>query len=116
MLSLSWTLVMQTLNATQLIELLGIDYFKEGSTFGALSDEAIRYLLEKGQILQLDKGEQLFAYGDPGDSFYVVLQGSVQFMKPRQNEFTHIRDYVFGQEIGKLSILLQNRHFQMNTS
>ncbi|MEH6579710.1 MAG: cyclic nucleotide-binding domain-containing protein [Amphritea sp.] len=96
---------MQTLNARQLIEQLGIDYFKEGSTFGALSDEAIRYLLEQGQVLQLDKGEQLFAYGDPGNSFYVVLQGSIQFMKPHKNQYTHIRDYVFGQEIGFIAMI-----------
>ncbi|MEH6576946.1 MAG: Crp/Fnr family transcriptional regulator [Amphritea sp.] len=98
---------MRTLDGHQLIEQLGIDYFKEGSSFGALSDEAIRYLIEKGNVLQLEKGEQVFAYGDPGDSFYIVLKGRIKFLKPRKRKsgYNHIRDYTFGQEFGCIAMI-----------
>ena len=96
---------MQALAGSLLIEKFGIDYFKDASTLGALSDKAISYLLEKGNVLQLDKGDRLFAYGEPGDSFYVILKGRIQFFKPSQTETTHIRDYVFGQEVGSVAMI-----------
>lgn len=96
---------MKTLTATQLIEQHGIDYFKAGSTFGALSEEAIRFLLENGKIMQLVEGDTLFEFGDPGDSFFVVLQGRIRFVKPRHKAVTHIRDYTFGQEVGYVAMI-----------
>lgn len=101
---------MRILDGKLLINKFGIDYFKEGSSFGALSEEAIRFLIEKGKVLELDKGEQIFAFGDPGDSFYIVIQGKIQFCKPRKNGDTHIRDYTFGQEFGCIAMFgLHNR-------
>jgi CRP-like cAMP-binding protein len=96
---------MKHLAGGQLIAKVGIDYFKDASTFGALSDEAIIYLLENGEVRQLDKGDILFAYGDPGDSFFVNLKGKIEFFKTRQNEATHIRDYLFGQEVGSVAMI-----------
>ncbi len=96
---------MRTLDGRQLIEQLGIDYFKAGSSFGALSDQAIKFLIEQGVVLQLDKGDKLFSYGDPGDSFYIVLKGRIEYLKPRGNGFTHIRDYTFGQEFGCVAMI-----------
>ena len=96
---------MRTLDGRQLIEQLGIDYFKAGSSFGALSDQAIRFLIEQGVVLQLDKGDKLFSYGDPGDSFYIVLKGRIEYLKPRGNDFIHIRDYTFGQEFGCVAMI-----------
>ena len=96
---------MKTLHAKQLIEQRGIDYFKAGSTFGALSEEAIRFLLENGKVIQLDEGDTLFEFGDPGDSFFVILQGRIRFTKPRRKDVTHIRDYTFGQEVGCVAMI-----------
>ncbi len=96
---------MQTLDGRQLIEQLGIDYFKAGSSFGALSDQAIIFLIEQGVVLQLDKGDKLFSYGDPGDSFYIVLKGRIEYLKPRRSGFTHVRDYTFGQEFGCVAMI-----------
>lgn len=96
---------MRTLDGHQIIEQLGINYIKSGSSFGALSEQAIRFLFEKGVVLQLDKGDKLFSYGDPGDSFYIVLKGRIEYLKPRGNGFTHIRDYTFGQEFGCVAMI-----------
>ncbi len=51
---------MKVLSGHQLIDRLGIHHFKEASTFGALSEAAIRYLLEKGTVRQLEKEDKLF--------------------------------------------------------
>ena len=47
---------MQIMAGNKLIEEFGIDYFKEGSTFGALSEAAIRYLLEEGKSSSWRRG------------------------------------------------------------
>lgn len=96
---------MRKLDGRQLIEQLGIDYFKACSSFGALSDQCIGFLIERGVVLQLDKGDKLFSYGDPGDSFYIVLKGRIEYLKPRGNGFTHVRDYTFGQEFGCVAMI-----------
>lgn len=95
---------------SELLAQFGIDYFKNASTLGALSNTAITYLLENGTIFQLDKGDQLFAYDSPGDNFFVVLKGTIQFYKAGKHQPTHIRDYLFGQEIGSVAMIgLHNR-------
>lgn len=100
----------RNVSSSELIEEFGIDYFKNASTFGALSENAITFLLENGIICQLDTGEQLFAYDSPGDNFFVVLKGSIQFYKAGKHQPTHIRDYLFGQEIGSVAMIgLHNR-------
>ncbi|WP_090729567.1 Crp/Fnr family transcriptional regulator [Neptunomonas qingdaonensis] len=101
---------MQNLTGAELIEKFGIDYFHNASTLGALSNNALTYLLENGIIFQLDKGDQLFAYDSPGDNFFVVLKGTIQFYKAGKHQSTHIRNYQFGQEIGSVAMIgLHNR-------
>jgi hypothetical protein len=97
----------RTLDGRQLIEQLGIDYFKAGSSFGALSDQAIRFLIEQGVVLQLDKGDKLFSYGGPGDSFYIVLRGRIEYLEPRGNGFiAEVEDY--NTLADKIEILLND--------
>ncbi|MEH6627737.1 MAG: cyclic nucleotide-binding domain-containing protein [Motiliproteus sp.] len=96
---------MRTIPGRQLLEQLGIDYFKGGSSFGALSDQAITYLLEKGEVLQLSTEDRLFACDDPVDGFFIILQGSIAFYRPREGGSTHIRDYIFGQEVGFVAMI-----------
>jgi hypothetical protein len=64
-----------------LIRELGIAYFNNLSTFGALSDKAINELLHNGQILQLEQGEVLCQYGMEVTGFTIVLKGNVAFYK-----------------------------------
>lgn len=101
---------MQNLVGRELIEEFGMDYFKNASTLGALSDKAVTYLLENGILFQLDDGDQLFAYDEPGDNFFIILKGRIQFYKAGKHHSTHIRDYLFGQEVGSVAMIgLHNR-------
>lgn len=90
---------MHTFKGNELIEDLGIDYFKKGSTFGALSESAIRFLIEQGEILHLDKNDQLFEFGDPGGCFHIILKGTVRFHRLR-GEISYVRDFTFGEQLG----------------
>ena len=52
---------MKILSGKMLIDQYGIERFREASTFGALADAAIRFLLEKGTVLGLEKDDRLFS-------------------------------------------------------
>jgi len=96
---------MRVLKGSALVEQLGVDHFKECSTLGALSEEAIKYLLDEGRALQLTNGDWLFEYGDNCDSFYVILKGAVAFYKYHKGRSTYIRDYQLGEEIGFVAMV-----------
>lgn len=78
---------------------------KEGSIFGALSEDAIQYLLQNGIIHVADKGDEIFHYNDKGESFYAVLHGSLDFFKQHQHKVLHTRDVEFGEAIGFVSMV-----------
>ena len=96
---------MLSIAGNEVIERYGLDYFKEASTLGALTDQALTYLLQKGKILQLEAGERLFSLGDPVDCFYVIIDGLIGFYKPCEDGRCHIRDYSFGMEIGFVAMI-----------
>jgi CRP-like cAMP-binding protein len=91
---------MQILTGSSLIDQFGIDYFKGGSTFGALSEKAIRSLLLQGVLLKLEQEEPLYYPDDPGDCFYIILKGTVRFFTLCQEEIHFSRDFVFGEQLG----------------
>ncbi|GGK72255.1 Crp/Fnr family transcriptional regulator [Amphritea balenae] len=94
-----------SLSAQELLQLYSTDYFKNASTFGALSDDALLFLLDKSDILLAQTGDRIFSFGDPVDCFYVVLDGRVGFYKPCRGGRTHIRDYEFGMEVGFMAMI-----------
>ncbi|RVU32645.1 MULTISPECIES: Crp/Fnr family transcriptional regulator [Neptunomonas] len=96
---------MTPLTAQALLELIPLDRLKEASTFGALSGSAIEYLLHKGSLLKLSKGEALYQYGDPGGCFYVVLDGALAFYKHHEGKMLYIRDFCFGEELGFMAMV-----------
>jgi CRP-like cAMP-binding protein len=91
---------MQSLSGTEFLKQHPLEELKELSTFGALSAETIAWLLEEGRISQLDRGESLFKPGRRGDSFYVILDGSIAYYRPGKDQYAYIRDYKTGQQIG----------------
>ena len=96
---------MQTLDSSQVYDQFGLDYLKQASTFGALSDDGIKYLFEQGRVLRLEMNELLFKVDDPGNRFYVILQGSFRFFKHHHGKRRYIRDHVFGEELGFIAMI-----------
>lgn len=96
---------MRKVDGVQLLNEYGVNYFKGASTFGALSEQAIERLLEKGRVYELSDGETLFEYGSRGDSFFVVLKGAVSFFKQQDDCWINLHDYKFGQQIGFVTMV-----------
>lgn len=101
---------MKNLDGQRLVAESGLDYFKAASTLGALSDEAICFLLREGKVIELDPGEHLFESGQPGNSFFIVLSGRLKYYWERDAADVLIRDVNFGGQIGYVSMIgLQTR-------
>jgi CRP-like cAMP-binding protein len=96
---------MKILDGESLVAEWGVDHFKTGSTMGALSDEAVRFLLGRGRVLSLADGEELFHTGDPADSFFVLLRGQLDTFREQDGEKVPILTIAFGEQIGYVSMI-----------
>ncbi len=101
---------MKTITAKSIHNALSQEKLRQGSLFGALSDECINFVLEEGQILELSKGEKVFDCGDPGNAFYVVLDGDLSFVKLHEGQQYNTRNICFGEEVGFVAMIALHSH------
>jgi CRP/FNR family transcriptional regulator, cyclic AMP receptor protein len=100
---------MHRLSGQRLMEDLGLPYFRDISTFGALSDTTVVHLVRCGEVLALEPGEVLFEAGQPSECFYVILKGHLAFHKYHQGHYGFIRNYHFGENIGFVGMIALHR-------
>ena len=91
---------MEILDASEVIESLGLPYLRELATFGALSDEVILDLLNRGTIRQFKRGEYIARHGEIARDFHVVLQGKTAFYKHYEGCDVLTRHFREGEQIG----------------
>ncbi|MBR9865745.1 MAG: cyclic nucleotide-binding domain-containing protein [Oceanospirillales bacterium] len=77
------------------------------SMFGALSQDSLAFLLQKGTLYRAEAGDQLFRLGDSSDHFFVIIDGSVRFYQHRDNdgERVPLRLYKAGEQIGFVGMI-----------
>lgn len=90
---------MERIRADDLIDQLGKNYFRELSTFGALSDEAIRALLAAGEISSYPKGFSRDVSGVAPGQFYVVLQGDIAYYQHSEGHDVLTRHFRSGEQM-----------------
>lgn len=91
---------METVDATELVDQLGLAHFRDLSTFGALSDKAILAMLERGTIQRLEKGEYISRMGEQADDFQVLLQGRIAYYKHFDDHDVLTRYFEQGEQLG----------------
>lgn len=101
---------MEPLPLSLIREQLDPDWLQSGSVFGAISRDAIQFLLENGRILRVAEGEEIFGYGDPGNNFFIVCQGSVDFYKECRGEYAYTRTVLTGGEVGFVAMIALHEH------
>lgn len=84
---------------------LSADTLKTGSIFGALSASAIDFLVNRGKLIHLEKGEALFNDGDKGDSFYIIVTGMLFYYQDNEKASSLIRTVSFGQALGYVTMI-----------
>ncbi|GGB81897.1 hypothetical protein GCM10011352_04590 [Marinobacterium zhoushanense] len=96
---------MKQVDGETTLNLLGMDYLKEASTFGALSSEAIKELMTKGTIYLLQPGDLLFRVGDSGNSFFVVLKGTIEYHHALEDGYEQLNELNYGDLIGFVNLI-----------
>jgi len=91
---------MKILEASEVVDRLGIPYLKELSTFGALSENVILGLLQRGRIEQLEKGEYIAHFGEEAADFQVVLKGVLAYYKRFEGHDVLTRHFKQGEQLG----------------
>lgn len=86
------------------------EQLQQGSLFGAMSAEGINFLLDHGQIWQLNKDDQLYASGDVANRFFVVCAGELRFIKVHGDVEMRTRRIGFGEEIGFVAMISLQPH------
>ena len=90
---------MEILDASEVIESLGLPYLRELATFGALPDEVILDLLNRGTIRQFKRGEYIARHDQIATDFHIVLQGKTAFYKHFEGCDVLTRHYLAGEQI-----------------
>jgi len=91
---------MKTLDAAEVIDRLGIEYLRELSTFGAITEEVIVEMLQQGRIDQLEKGEYIAHFGEEAADFQVVLRGKLAYYKRFEGHDVLTRYFRQGEQLG----------------
>lgn len=84
-----------------------VDSLRELSMFGALSNEAVGYLLNNGQVYEMEVGDRLFSYGDRSDEFYIIISGEVVFYQRKDcgGHGVPVRKYLSGEQLGFVGMI-----------
>ena len=72
--------------------------------FQNLNDLELRQLIEAGYRQRLNASQILFRENDPGDAFYIVLDGSVEVFVEKINK--HLVNLTVGKFFGELALML----------
>ena len=96
---------MKRLAGSKVLAGLGLERIKSESCFGALSDRAVAFLLEQGRVFALAAGDTVFRTGEPGDSFFIVLEGHLDYVHRVDGEDVPIRVIGCGEQLGYVSMI-----------
>ncbi|MGK7954938.1 MAG: cyclic nucleotide-binding domain-containing protein [Crocosphaera sp.] len=80
------------------------DILTKSPYFEHLTSLELRELIEIGYRQKLDKETILFHEGDPGDSFYIILSGSVEIFVPKIDKY--LATLRAGDMFGELALIL----------
>ncbi|MGG6263794.1 mechanosensitive ion channel domain-containing protein [Leptolyngbya sp. AN03gr2] len=80
------------------------ELLRKVSYFANLSDIELRHIIEEGYQKKLPSGEVICRENDPGDSFYIILSGSVDVIVESIGKHVAVREA--GEFIGEMSLLM----------
>ena len=78
--------------------------------FAGVSDEESR-CLEGGEEISLNAGETLAVEGDPGEHFFVILEGEVRITKRYGRQEIALATHTPGKFFGEVPLLLEMPFF-----
>ncbi|MBI9097154.1 MAG: Crp/Fnr family transcriptional regulator [Spirochaetaceae bacterium] len=89
---------------------------QKSELFSGLSEEHRNEIESKGENLSLKKGQTLFWEGDPGHSFFILIEGSVKLFKTTEEGREIIVKILTGGEIFGEVILFVNQTYPVSST
>jgi small-conductance mechanosensitive channel/CRP-like cAMP-binding protein len=80
------------------------DLLRKVTYFQSCSEIEIKKLIDIGYRKRLKEGDILYREGDPGDNFYIILSGSVEYYVEKLNQAPTVLKP--GDFVGELSLML----------
>lgn len=80
------------------------DLLRKVSYFQNCSDIELKKLIEIGYRKRIQSGDILYREGGPGDTFYIILSGSVEYYVEKLNQAPTVLNP--GEFVGELSLML----------
>lgn len=80
------------------------DLLRKVSYFQNCSELELKKLIDIGYRKRLKVGDILYREGDPGDTFYIILSGSVEYYVEKLNQIPTVLNR--GDFVGELSLML----------
>ncbi|MFT5681775.1 MAG: CRP-like cAMP-binding protein [Myxococcota bacterium] len=82
------------------------EFLASTSYFSSLSDDDIAVLVARTEIMVLADGDQVFAEGDPGDAWYLVISGEVVITRASERRPPHVLGTLEpGEGFGEMALL-----------
>lgn len=83
-----------------------VEFLKAVPLFGFLDDEERAQLASRVDVVDLVANTPLFAYGDPGDSMFVIKEGTVEIsVKTKTGQKVVLQEMGPGDFFGEISLL-----------
>src|SRR4051794_8638119 len=76
-------------------------------TFYSLSDPIIHAIAELCKVVEIPGNFVVFREGDPGDSFYLILEGHVQILRVNKGEELVMAVLDPGEAFGEMALLVE---------
>jgi len=73
--------------------------------FGGISEETLRFILQKTPIISVSKGEFFFHEDEEGDAAYVLEEGRIKFLKNYQGQNYLMRVLSEGDCFGEMAMI-----------
>ncbi|MGB0466485.1 MAG: cyclic nucleotide-binding domain-containing protein [Pontibacterium sp.] len=96
---------MKSVSTEQLCQTFSPEYFRELSSFGAISDETVLKLLRDGNVFHLEPDEVLYHAGEKVQAFYIILRGKIALYYHYQAKPALARSYGAGEQIGFVGMI-----------
>ncbi len=103
-------------SAEQKIESALIKMLKKNAIFSALDEKIVEKILSASETISLKAGEVIVKEGEPGDSLFFILSGSVRVYKTQGSERDILSYLSKGDVFGEICLLLtRNRAASVET-
>lgn len=91
---------MKQQDAREVIRRLGMEYFRNLSSFGALQDATVEHLLTGGVLYEFPRSEYVSRYDERADQFEIVIRGKIAYYRRGENQDVLTRYFRAGEQMG----------------